>query len=43
MRVPHRACPVCGRYKGRIVVDHAGKAAAKAAKKAQKVKEGSKS
>lgn len=32
VRVSHRACPECGRYRGRIVVD----LAAKAAKKAQK-------
>lgn len=34
-RVSHRACPVCGRYNGRVVVDLAGKAAAKAAKRAR--------
>lgn len=40
-RVSHRACPVCGRYKGRVVVDLAGKAAAKQLKRAKK--EGNKS
>jgi hypothetical protein len=37
-RVPHRACQSCGRYKGRVVVDVAGKAAAKAQKKAKREK-----
>lgn len=32
-KVSHRACPQCGRYKGRVVVDHAAKAQAKAAKR----------
>jgi uncharacterized protein (DUF3820 family) len=41
MRVSHRACPVCGRYKGRVVVDMAGKSAARLAKRNKK--EGSKS
>ncbi|MBP9710786.1 MAG: 50S ribosomal protein L32 [Candidatus Pacebacteria bacterium] len=40
-RVSHRACPACGRYKGRVVVDIAGKAAAKQIKRAKK--EGNKS
>ena len=35
-RVSHRACPSCGRYKGRVVVDLAGKAAAKAQKRAKR-------
>ncbi|OGC87090.1 50S ribosomal protein L32 [Candidatus Adlerbacteria bacterium RIFCSPLOWO2_01_FULL_54_16] len=35
-RVSHRACRACGRYRGRVIVDLAGKAAAKAAKKAKK-------
>ena len=26
MRVSHRACPVCGRYNGRVAVDHTVKA-----------------
>ena len=30
MRVSHRACPVCGRYNGRVAVDVASKAAARA-------------
>src|SRR3990167_1001340 len=34
-KVSHRACPVCGRYKGRVVLDLAGKAATKAAKQAR--------
>ncbi len=37
-RVSHRACPTCGRYRGRVVVDHAGKASAKAARKAKRDK-----
>ena len=32
-RVSHRACPSCGRYNGRVVVDLVGKAAAKALKR----------
>lgn len=40
-RVSHRACPTCGRYNGRVVLDLAGKAALKAEKKAKK--EGNKS
>jgi large subunit ribosomal protein L32 len=35
-RVPHRACPECGRYNGRVAVDLAGKAQARAAKKTKK-------
>jgi len=31
-RVSHRACAACGRYRGRIVVDFAAKASAKAAR-----------
>lgn len=38
MRQRHQACPKCGRYKGRVVVDHAGRAAAKAAKRERKGK-----
>lgn len=41
VRVSHRACPTCGRYNGRIVVDHAGKAQAKSARKAKREKAGS--
>lgn len=37
-RLSHRACPQCGRYKGRVVVDVAGKAAAKAQKRAKRDK-----
>ena len=40
-KVSHRACPVCGRYRGRVALDLAGKAQAKAAKRAKK--EGNKS
>lgn len=36
-RVSHQACPSCGRYKGRIVVDMAAKAAARAQKRAEKL------
>ncbi len=35
-RVSHRACPSCGRYRGRVVVDVAAKMQAKAARKAKK-------
>ncbi len=35
-RVSHRACVVCGRYRGRVVVDLAAQTAAKAAKRAKK-------
>ena len=35
-RVSHRACPQCGRYRGRVVVDVAAKLQAKAARKAKK-------
>lgn len=35
VRVSHRACPACGRYRGRVVVDVAAKAQAKAAKKSK--------
>lgn len=37
-RVSHRACQNCGRYKGRTVVDVAGKAAAKAQRRAKRDK-----
>ncbi len=35
-RVSHRACPSCGRYRGRVVVDVAAKAQAKAVKKTKR-------
>lgn len=35
MRVSHRACPACGRYNGRVVVDLAGKVQARLARKAK--------
>jgi large subunit ribosomal protein L32 len=38
VRVSHRACQTCGRYKGRVVVDVAAKASAKAAKRAKRDK-----
>lgn len=38
VRVSHRACQTCGRYKGRVVVDIAGKAATKAQKRAKRDK-----
>jgi ribosomal protein L32 len=38
VRVSHRACQTCGRYNGRVVVDVAGKAQAKAAKRAKRDK-----
>ncbi|MCX6819714.1 MAG: 50S ribosomal protein L32 [Candidatus Adlerbacteria bacterium] len=34
-RVSHRACPSCGRYRGRVVVDVAAKAQKKAVRKAK--------
>ena len=37
-RVSHRACAQCGRYRGRVVVDVAAKASAKAAKAAKREK-----
>ena len=33
MRVSHRACPVCGRYNGKVAVDVAAKAQARAERK----------
>lgn len=36
VRVSHRACAQCGRYRGRVVIDVAGKAARKAAKAGSK-------
>ncbi|MBC7836459.1 50S ribosomal protein L32 [Acetobacteraceae bacterium] len=47
-RVSHRACPVCGRYKGRVVIDLLGKSQARTAKRTQlknkrAVQEGTKS
>lgn len=36
MRVAHRACPVCGRYNGRVAIDVAKKAEARATRKAKK-------
>lgn len=41
MRVSHRACPECGRYNGRVVVDLVARAQAREAKRAKK--EGNKS
>ena len=35
VRVPHRACATCGRYRGRVVVDMAKKAQAKSARRAR--------
>lgn len=35
-RVSHRACASCGRYRGRVVVDLAAKAQAKAARRTKK-------
>ena len=36
VRLSHRACPQCGRYRGRVVVDLAKKVQAKATKKAKR-------
>ena len=38
MRSPHRACAVCGKYNGKVVVDMV----AKAARKAKKIQEAKK-
>lgn len=35
VRVSHRACPNCGRYRGRVVVDLVKKAEKKSAKRAK--------
>lgn len=37
-RLSHVACQACGRYNGRVVIDVAGKAQAKAARKAKREK-----
>lgn len=37
-RISHRACPTCGRYRGRVAVDVAAKAQRQAARKAKKDK-----
>lgn len=34
VKLSHRACPTCGRYRGRVVVDHAAKTAKRVARKA---------
>ena len=36
MRVSHRACHSCGRYRGRVAVDLAARVQARIAKKAKK-------
>ena len=36
MRVSHRACPVCGRYNGKVAVDVAAKAQARAERRTKK-------
>lgn len=38
-RVPHRACPKCGKYNGRIVVDVVAQAARTARRRKRKEKE----
>ncbi len=38
VRVQHRACRTCGRYKGRVVVDVAGKAQKKAQRRQKREK-----
>lgn len=38
-RVSHRACASCGRYRGRVVVDFAAKAAAKSSRRAKAAKD----
>ncbi len=35
-RVSHRACPSCGRYRGRVVVDLAKRAQVRAIKRSKK-------
>jgi large subunit ribosomal protein L32 len=37
-RLSHRACPTCGRYRGRVAVDVAAKAQRQATRKAKKEK-----
>jgi len=39
MRVSHRACPNCGRYNGKIAIDVAAKAEARATRKAKKTEQ----
>lgn len=38
MRVSHRACPVCGRYNGRVAVDITAKAQARTERRTKKAK-----
>ena len=37
MRISHRACTHCGRYKGRVVVDMAAKVAARAKRRSDRM------
>jgi len=39
MRVSHRACPSCGRYNGKVAVDVAAKAQARAERRTKKVEQ----
>ncbi|MEY4747543.1 MAG: ribosomal protein large subunit ribosomal protein [Candidatus Parcubacteria bacterium] len=39
LRVSHRACPKCGKYNGRVIVDIVGKAAREARRTKRREKE----
>lgn len=39
LRIPHRACPECGKYNGRVVIDIVGRAKREARRTSRKQKE----
>jgi large subunit ribosomal protein L32 len=39
LRIPHRACPKCGKYKGRVIVDVVAEAARSARRRKRKERE----
>ena len=39
LRIPHRACPHCGKYNGRVVVDIVARAAREARRQKRREKE----
>jgi large subunit ribosomal protein L32 len=39
LRLPHRACPACGKYNGRVVIDVVGRAAREARRQKRRQKE----